>query len=232
MFVISIREQVYVRGGAMGSDTLDRLLDEVFGPSLTGAGFTRARPRRWERRSREPISEIFNIQAIGGAMRSARWVFSLDFVPNFQNRRFRWKRTFSDADIDICIDPINDTSRLHPWHSFTYVWGSEAYPSEVAAVASTSVRAAFLNFDRIRSVQDVVTLFERRAARDDYRRFSPDNYVQTDLAWGLALFATGRPEQGQQHLARFHERFATNPNDPLIVKSLTSAKQLAQASSA
>jgi hypothetical protein len=64
----------------------------------------------------------------------------------------------------------------------------------LASAAQESTRFAKLDFGRVNSIFDIVTIFRERAAMR-FRRFSLENYFQTHLAWGLSLIAVGISER-------------------------------------
>ena len=52
-----------------------------------------------------------------------------------------------------------------------------------------------------------------------FRRFGPENYVQTDLAWGLVQVATGDAEGGANRISAFCEQFGVDPMASVLVKA-------------
>jgi hypothetical protein len=158
-------------------------------------GFEPVRPRRWVGSAKAPIREIFEFQALKGASYSARWGFSLDFVPVIRIGRASWKRTSRSAEFDLCIDPIDELGQVPPWCSFVqFTKAEEIETAALIRIAASASHAARRDFDRVRSINDVVAIFSERASIS-FRRFSLRNYVQTHLAWGLGLIAVGESEQ-------------------------------------
>ena len=179
-------------------DLVDKI-DEVIGGELSPRGFERIRPRRWIGTVRPLIRGIFELHALKGSIYSARWGLSLDFVPLWRADKFRWKRTSRAADFDLCIDPIDQNGVPLSRHSFCRPFRGRADTARMALVAKESTRAAKLDFNRANSISDVVAMFQDRATMR-FRRFSPENYTQTHLAWGLSLIALGEAAEGERHL--------------------------------
>jgi hypothetical protein len=185
---------------------------------LLPVGFGSTRPRRWVRGTRAPLREIFEFQALKGGRYSARWGFSLDFVPLWRGGRLAWKRTDRNAEFDLCIDPIDETGTVPDWCSFadpTAAWRGAA---ALARAAQASVRGALEDFGKASSAADIPRLFEARSGLA-FRRFGLDDYAQTHLAWGLSLIAAGRPAEAQPHLARFCGEYGAAPADPILAKA-------------
>lgn len=60
-----------------------------------------------------------------------------------------------------------------------------------------------------------------------FSRFSLANYVQTDLAWGLALLACGHEAHGCQHIDKFCDDFGIDSEAGIIQKSYVEARSIA-----
>jgi hypothetical protein len=154
---------------------------------------------------------------------TARWGFSLDFVPQLNGGRLRWKRTSKTASPDLLIDPIDYAGRVADWHSVSFYPPIEVpTPNEIEKVASATSEQACADFARVTSVNHVVGLFEERS-KIKFGRFLLDHYVQTDIAWGLALIAVGRLEEGELHIAAYCERFHVDREDPVLDKARLAA---------
>jgi hypothetical protein len=89
-------------------------------------------------------------------------------------------------------------------------------------VVAAASRKAREDYARAVSVRDIVAFFEERS-KVKFLRFLLDHYVQTDIAWGLALIAVGRPEEGETHIAAYCERFGVDPDDPVLSKARLTA---------
>ncbi|HLY54644.1 MAG TPA: hypothetical protein VKS60_03755 [Stellaceae bacterium] len=194
------------------------------------AHFERRAPRQWLDSTALPIRRMFEFQPLKGATYSAVWGFSLDFVPLRRGRRtWRWKRTVRSVELDLCIDPIDDGENVPRWCSFVYLPGIfEPTPTEVTEAARLSLCAAMKDFDRVHSIEDIVAIFEERAAKQ-FRRFSLENYIQTHIAWGLALVAVGRADEGRIHINAFCDRFEIARDDRLLRRAEAAAHAYAAA---
>lgn len=69
-------------------------------------------------------------------------------------------------------------------------------------------------------------LFAERAAMQ-FRRFGPANYVQFDLAWGLALHACGRDEDGRERLRRFCATYGASMEERTLARAIADAQKCA-----
>jgi hypothetical protein len=194
---------------------------------LSLPGFEPVRPRRWVSSRKAPIREIFEFQALKGATYSARWGFSLDFVPLVRNGRVRWKRTPRSAEFDLCIDPIDEIGTVPVWCSFVHIPKvKEAETTALTRVAASASTAARRDFDRVQSISDIVAIFRGRTSIS-FQRFSLENYVQTHLAWGLGLIAVGESEQGEAHLKKFCNQQDLDRELPSIRKAEREAAKYA-----
>jgi hypothetical protein len=194
--------------------TIDAALEDL----MPSQGFERSRPGRWVRSTKQPVREVFEFQAMKGMVRSARWGFSLDFVPVLQGTRLKWKRTLKSLAFDLCIDPIDRAGSLLAW--FTV---SQSDPERVVRrVVRQTVGEAASDFDQVDSVADVIRVFDDRNAMS-FVRFSLENYVQTHIAWGLALISVGKPAEGEEHLRRFRERFGVDADNALLTLAVAQA---------
>lgn len=202
-----------------------------FSPLLLDMGFAGVRARRWVRSTKPALREIFEIQSLKGERFSARWGFSLDFVPVRRGGKLRWKKTAASADFDLCIDPIDEAGSVPDWCSFGDPSATWRGAANLARVATETVAAARKDFDAVSSPQDIARLFERRSTMR-FARFGPDSYVQTHLAWGLSLIAAGRPADAEPHIGRFCEAFGVARADPLLVKATAMAEAMASGAAA
>lgn len=206
-------------------------IDEALGRELVPLGFTCTHPRRWARTVKTPVHEIFHFQPLKGATYSARWGYSLDFVPLFRGSGFRWKRTARSADFDLCIDPLDLSGKPRQGHSLTNLPGYlVSNPMEISQAAAATTQAAIQDFDRVQSIADVVEIFRERASMY-FVRFWPENYIQTHFALGLALIATGDAEKGDAHLALFCKRHGVSTDDRFLRKARAEAISHAASSS-
>jgi hypothetical protein len=84
---------------------------------------------------------------------------------------------------------------------------------------------AKFDFSRVRSISDVVALFQERAAMG-FQRLSLENYTQTHLAWGLSLISLGEASEGRRHLELFCARFSIDRNDRILQEALLTAENM------
>ena len=83
-----------------------------------------------------------------------------------------------------------------------------------------------MDWSRMKSLTQVIESYERRS-KTEALRFSLDNYLQTDLAWGLALIAIGEAGQGQRRLDNFCERTEISRDTPILLKAQNEAATIA-----
>jgi hypothetical protein len=132
-----------------------------------------------------------------------------------------WKRSASKAEFDICIDPIDDFGHVPSWCSFSRT----APQSQREKIGCAAFDAAHKDFLGVASMEDICTFFQSRSEMK-FLRFSLSNYVQTELAWGLALLACGDEGEGQRHIAKFCDDFGVDPSTPALRKASTEAREL------
>lgn len=201
-------------------------LDDAFRPELRQLGFERVRPRRWVRGAKAPIREIFEFQVLKGGVYSARWGFSLDFVPILRGGRCRWKRTSKAAAFDLCIDPVDDGGSIVDRYCVRPATiSNEVRPEDVRRAAKAALQTAHRSFDRVGSVADIIAIIRERASMC-FRRFSLENYVQTHLAWGLALVALGQHAEGETHLRQYCAQHGLERESRFIQKAVAIAARL------
>ncbi len=124
--------------------------------------------------------------------------------------------------MDLCIDPIDKKGSNSKWCSFFY----NDDDRRIGTVARASLRVAGVDLAKLNSLQGVLSAFEQRAAMQ-FERFSLENYVQTDLAWGLLLIALAREDEGVRRLGRYCERSGVSRDDALLAKARAAARNIA-----
>ena len=192
---------------------IDTLLDAELSP----LGFEKIRPRLWVESKRPPIRRLFEFRALKGESYSARWGFSLDYVPVLSGQRLRWKRTPKTAAFDLCIDPI-DLGRDHrDWpHLSRFIWPAKTYDwDNVTRIVRNAARAARPDFNRVNSIEDILAIFCERSTMK-FTRFSLENYIQTHIAWGLSLTAVGELSEAEKHLQIYCSRFSIDRDDRVL----------------
>jgi len=195
---------------------------------LSPLGFERIRPRVWLESKHPPIRRLFEFQPIKGDVYSARWGFSLDFVPIQRAEKLAWKRTAKTARFDLSIDPIDSEGRPGEWHSVCrFIYPAKKYDwGKLVRIVKDTAKGARPDFNRVNSIEDIVTIFRERSTMK-FKRFSLDNYVQTHIAWGLALIAIGAPEEGEKHLQTYCAIFSIDRNDRILRQAEQTAIALA-----
>jgi hypothetical protein len=211
-------QQTFLSKSQMSVDArvLAARIDMILHSELSPLGFERIGPRRWVDSSRPPIRRMFEFQRLKGEGYSTRWGFSIDFVPTQRNGKLAWKRTARTARFDLCIDPIDREERVE-WRSIsgfivpqkTYDWG------KVTRAVLDGVRAAQPDFARVASPRNVVEVFRERSAMQ-FRRFTLENYIRTDIAWGLCLVSLGHYEEAEIHLQKYCARFSIDRNNRIL----------------
>jgi len=93
----------------------------------------------------------------------------------------------------------------------------------VAKIGKASFDVAIADLNEVITLGDLADLFQIRSAME-FRRFSLENYCQTDLAWGLALIAIGQDRAGQDHLDAFCENFNLTRDLAALKKAEAEAK--------
>ncbi len=204
------------RGQVLG-DIVAEVLADTSAPD-----FQRVGDLLWVSEPKDHMRYLLKFQAMKGMTFSACWGVSVDFVPIFAGGKLKWKRTAKSAAFDLCIDPIDSSESIPGWCSF-YANDRDYH---VKRSTSAAVKAARLDWSKITTLRDVADTFERRT-KMEFKRFSLENYVQTDLAWGLVLIALGRLNEGQHHLDAFCQQFAIAPGSPILEKAKDEAIAIA-----
>ena len=98
--------------------------------------------------------------------------------------------------------------------------------TKVPRTVKGTVRAARLDFNRVKSIHDIIEIFRERSMMK-FRRFSLENYVQTHIAWGLGLIAIGQAQEGEIHLQKYCTSFSIDRNDRILRAAEAAARMLA-----
>ncbi len=189
----------------------------ILGDDLSPLGFERIRPRHWVESKHPPLRRLFEFQALKGESYSARWGFALDFVPVLRGDRLRWKRTAKTTTFDLCIDPIDAGRNHRDWPRLSRsIWPAKIYDwNNLTRTVRNAAKAAQPDFDRVNSIEDIPALYRERSTMK-FSRFSLENYIQTHIAWGLCLIATGKPEEGESHLQTYCTKFEIDRDDRIL----------------
>lgn len=208
-------------------------MDDATQAGLAPMQFALIPPLRWVGRTDGPIRRIFGLMPLKGGSYVGYWGFALDFVPVPQKTRFAWKRGKKDTRTDLCIRTIDDPrfksmfSASPENYSFTHI---PAYKTptlnQLLKIASCTSELARRDFERVNSVDDIVGMFEERSQMD-IQGWPLSMYVQTDIAWGLALVATGDSKRGEEHITKFCDQFRLRRDDPVLLRAEQLALNLA-----
>jgi hypothetical protein len=207
---------------------LSARIDMILDGELSPLGFERIRPRLWVESNHPPIRRLFEFQPVGGDIYSARWGFSLDFVPTKRAEKLAWKRTPKTARFDLSIDPIDNEGRPREWFSVSrFIYPVKEYDwGKLARTVKDTAKGARPDFNHINSIEDIVAIFSERSTMK-LKRFSLENYVQTHIAWGLSLIAIGEPDEGEKHLQTYCATFSIDRNDRILRQAEQTAIALA-----
>lgn len=203
-----------------------REIGDVVAAALEGrwpAQFERVHDLIWTSESENHIRRIFDFQPMKGVTFSACWGVSIDFVPLTGRKGLVWKRTTKTAARDLTIDPIDISGSIPVWCSFVH----NDDDRRIQKVARVSLEAAKADWAKLSSLNNIVACFESRS-KMTFERFSLENYTQTHLAWGLALIALGRHDEGQRHLNAYVEQTHIAPDSVILVKAKRLAEEMAQ----
>lgn len=198
-----------------------RELGDVVQDALAGhalLNFQRVGDLSWVSHPEDHIRYHFRFQALKGWAYAGCWGVSIDFVPRLAGQKLTWKRTEKTAVCDLTIDPVDTTGYVPRWCTFYAVERDR----QVARAARAAWKAAKSDFSRINGLADVVGMFEQRSTMR-FRRFSPENYVQTDIAWGLSLIALGRPDQGEKLIEKYCANFGIHRDTPVLLSAMKQA---------
>jgi hypothetical protein len=200
----------------------------ILDAELSPLGFERIRPRLWVESKHPPIRRLFEFQPMKGETYSARWGFSLDFVPIQRAETLAWKRTAKTARFDLSIDPIDSEGRPREWFSVSrFIYPAKKYDwDKLVRTVKDTAKGARPDFNRVNSIEDIVAIFRERSTMES-KRFSLENYVQTHIAWGLCLIANGEPGEGEKHLQIHCAAFSIDRNDRILRQAEQTAIALA-----
>jgi hypothetical protein len=138
------------------------IVNDSLRAELSPDGFFLMGRSRWVSDTNGPIRRIFEFKLLKGATYSARWGFSLDFVPVLRNGRLQQKPTSKSAEFDLCIDPIDECGVPPDWCSLADLGRYDATAiKDIIRVATDATRAARTDFARVVSVGDLTAVSTR-----------------------------------------------------------------------
>jgi hypothetical protein len=192
-------------------------IDMILHAELSSHGFERIRPRYWVDSTRPPVRRIFEFRALKGDSYSARWGFSLDFVPELRTNRLAWKRTAKSARLDLRFDPMDQEPGRVEWCRFSrFIFPKKTYDwNKVTRAVVNGAQAARSDFKRVQSLTDIAEMFREQSVRKVYRLLL-ENYIQSHIAWGLCLISLGKQHEAEDHLQKFCLQFSIDRNDRIL----------------
>jgi hypothetical protein len=199
--------------------TVRENLTEAFGRFAQGE-FEAASDLRWVASSNSPVRRFFEFQVMKGDLYSARWGFDLEFCPKLSGQKLVWKRSLKQAQIDLALDPIDESGDVEAWHSIAR---SESNRKVAERVVETCWTRALPELEAVATIEQLVALFGRRSGMR-FQRFSLSNYVATDICWGLALHALGEAGRAEDHLQNFRTDYGITQEDRLLNKAIEEAR--------
>jgi len=190
-------------GIPVSGQRIDETLDATFGSQLRADGFQLAKPRMWVRARTPDITDLFQIQAIKGAMLTPRWGWSLTFVPHVRNGRLRWHRTLKSAHFDVIDDPLDlalpesvPSLLLHTRR------GENALLAQARTLCPFAVAQADRFWQRAQAITDLrKVLFELKARKNV--RFDFYNYVAHPVSLAFSLARLGEHDAARDELSRY-----------------------------
>jgi hypothetical protein len=204
-------------------DTVNETSREILAP----LGFELVRGTRWVSTPSNSIRRMFEFAPLKGGTYSARWGFSIDFVPKLQGSSLKWKRTLRSVEFDLCIDPIDETGTVLQGNSLCPLHQNSIDPQQLRLITCNCIERACADFQSIAALSDLISLYEKRS-RVRFRRFGLHNYIQTELAWGLSLIAIGNRPDGELHIKTFCEKFSVNAADQILQAAILEAERFAK----
>jgi hypothetical protein len=106
-----------------------------------------------QRRNAVSPAQVIRVSSAQGSRYSARWGFSLDFVPIQRSGRMQWKRTAKTASFDLCVDPIDQAGKVSDsWYVSRFIFPLKSYDwSKFTRTVKNATFVAQPNFSRVRS---------------------------------------------------------------------------------
>lgn len=209
----------------LSAEEVSAALDRGMGSILETAGFEHVAPRKWVRGARAPIREIVDYQAYKGATYQPEWGVSLDFVPTPVGRRLKWKRTSKAALLDLRLNRIGTV----PTDEFFASRIVRRPRREALALfeqgAARASKLALTQLESIMSLEEVVRRFEQWASMMPCG-LGAENFVQTDLAWGLSQLACGKRESGERLLDIACKKLELEATDRVLLLAKAAALEL------
>jgi hypothetical protein len=153
-----------------------------------------------------------------GATISGRWGVSVDLIPVLKSGKLLPKSTPRNLALDVTIDPVDASGIVQEWHAFPR---SES-DKKINDVAVAVFDKASQEWPEMLTFEGLAATMECRA-KAKFSRFSPDYYIQTNLARGLVLIAIGKIDQGEEHLLKFCSDFGIAPSSKPLVTAKESA---------
>ncbi len=184
------------------ASVVNAICEDVVGPALVDIGFTSVGTRRWARDRAALVTDLFEFQALKGAVLSPRWGFSLSFVPSVRAGRLCWHRTLNSVKFDLVDDPVDVLSdaELAAFQVPT-LHGPEALRDSCSRVVPLAASSASAFWARVTAASDLLAVCAFLKNRTCHR-FDFDNYPQQSLAHAYLLARLGQLELAQDELCR------------------------------
>lgn len=185
------------------------VFQDAFGKRLLEIGFEQVSPRKWVRSIKQPVREIFSIEAIKGLSYIPHWGFSLDFVPHISGKKVRWHRTSKSALYDFRFNPANYDRKSFlegqlRWYILNGLYGLKNLQREVNIAAPKAVFDAIALWDSVKIFSDLLPIFNRQ--RNNQERFL--SYHQEEIAYAFLLALNGEKTRATDEIDEFIKKHA------------------------
>lgn len=188
--------------GPLSAEEFNTPITAFLDSRLAELDFVRPKQGTWVRQSCLSARPMIQLRHYKGAISAPVWGFALTYAPHFNDSytRLSWHRTVKSARLDVFpFDEFDQTQEL------TRFCTPDDHTDAVKTVLDAAVRNAQAFFDRFRTTEDLLPLFDR-LRRDTASDLGCWNYMNLPIAHAFTLGVTGDYAGGRSILEAYVQR--------------------------
>jgi hypothetical protein len=196
---------------------VDKIVGEVFDPSLLASGFHRANPRKYVRARIPHTHDVVELLSRTVSL-SLIWGLSLNFVPHIAGRQtetVRWHRTPRAATPDLRYSEVEDMRNALVRYAISTMHGAPIMRKQALTVRSALLPRAVQFFDSVTTLSSLGDLFVQKEQNPQFGDIF--NTPQVALAYSFYLAKMGRESKARTYMSEWVTRsnFRVETNDRL-----------------
>ncbi len=205
----------------LSADAFHAPINAILDERLKTLGLERTKPGTWAKADCRLGRPMVEIRHYKGKQSAPVWGYSLNYVPHLtgEGRRVAWHRTQKSARLDVF--PFDEQHALPTLSRFAT---ADAHEHAAARILGDACDRAAKFFERYRSLNDLLPLFDRLEA-DKGEGLSYWNYTSLPLAHAFTLNAVGKSTPARDRLDQYMQRMnvAGKARDDLLQRFAAAA---------